>query len=203
MSKMSYDTSLILPYKGGRDYIHGTDIYNSVLNYFRHQVEFPSHSHVKFSFHGVSRNQPDLSFRTSEEPNVRDGRVRALFSIGDNINGCLIESDRVVDKFMPYEERDTYREGKLAGSVARAVTVSQFSTIEALVSLTKHLHIEMFPSEASWLFTKLDLKKPLEDGGGKKIRLKLIQNLGRRLTKTLVVLDEEEYGFIYFSTAKL
>jgi len=70
------------------------------------------------------------------------------------------------------------------------------SFIDHIVALNKKLLQQTLSSDAKWALTKLDLDTLPVEG---HYTLKVVSNLGTKLVKSAIYVDEEPLGFIFFS----
>jgi hypothetical protein len=88
-----------------------------------------------------------------------------------------------------------------AGAVSRSLGEKPgFTPVEAAVALNKHLHLQVFSkSQGKWLFTEMRTVRPLvaELVGSLELRLSSYSN--PRLTRSAILLDGQELGYMCFS----
>ena len=148
---------LELGYKGSRGYLHGTDMYNAIMESLGRVVPQRPHGPVKMVIHDYSRNQCDMLYSIGTERCPRPENARLEFYLSDNISGWLRETDRLVVARRPYPEDEIVAKSRIERSTILAApeATSSFSAIEVLVSLTKRLHSIVRSSSAQWAFTRL------------------------------------------------
>ena len=75
-----------------------------------------------------------------------------------------------------------------------------FYPIEVLIVITKHLHISEYPIvKDKWIFTRLKLDRLLKSSDTQKLSVQIQQNIGKRLTQSIVFSGQKQIGKIYFS----
>ncbi len=188
-----------LAYKGTRTYLHGTDMYNSIVEFF--SALRPQHlgGPLKMVMHEFARNQVDLRFSVGVEHCPKPENACLEFSLAEDISGWLSESDRPVRTSRPYPEAEIVAGSYINGQTIVAGEGAPFTAIEVLVSLTKRLHSTLRPGAAGWAFTRLELLRPLGDGDKGSLQVELVHALGNRLTKSVVRVGDLSLGHIYFS----
>lgn len=188
-----------LAYKGTRTYLHGTDMYNSIVEFF--SALRPQHlgGPLKMVMHEFARNQVDLRFSVGVERCPKPEKACLEFSLAEDISGWLSESDRPVITSRPYPEEEIVAGSYINGQTIVAGACLPFTAIEVLVSLTKRLHSTLRPGAAGWAFTRLELLRPLRDGDKGSLQVELVHALGNRLTKSVVRVGDLPLGHIYFS----
>lgn len=192
---------LELGYKGTRDYLHGTDMYNAIMEYLDRVAPRYLPSPLKMVIHDFSRNQCDMLYSIGAERCPRPENARLEFYLSDNVSGWLRETDRLVLARRPYPEDEIVANSRIEGQAifAAADAACSFSAIEVLVSLTKRLHLIVRSGSARWAFTRLELQRPLQDGDSGRFQVELLQTLGNRLTKSAVRVGNVPLGHIFFS----
>jgi hypothetical protein len=190
-------------FKGGRSYAHGTDIYGCmlemVLDYFG---EYPDS--VKGSFHGLLENNGIFRIYESVE-SLGHEQLFALFSIIMKENMYqLVLLDAGTPIFLSYE----YDEQKVLENMAlkdQTITMqikSTYTYIEQIVSMTKKLHLTIYPgAKGKWLFTKIHIYDLIDPTLylGKLIAVRSIKNFQNKLTQCSIKLDDHPIGSIFFS----
>lgn len=188
-----------LGFKGTRDYVHGTDMYDGTMQALRRVAPGFAHGHLKMVIHEFARRQCDLVYATGGAPCPRPPAARAEFRLSGGVTAWLTESDRPVTQRRPYPEHEIAAGSSIAGSTIHAGDAPPSSPIEVLVTLTKELHLALRGRERRWAFTRLELERPLEDGDVADLEVELLQALGDRLTRSAVRNARGPLGHIFFS----
>lgn len=186
-------------FKGERDYVHGSDIFNKLSEIL--QNAGVGNRSIDFSIHGISRSNLTV---TTEKPNDLSSIKFALTYIGENgLKGNLygIENEKQIDCRYAYHEeliveKITSGENEFQAQLNED---SSFTFIENLLVLNKFLVNRIILNETGkWYFTKLQLKKNVS---GDFLPLKLVfkNNFNYKFTKTEIFANSESVGFVYFS----
>jgi hypothetical protein len=194
-------------FKGERDYIHGPDIYSYVTDkLIAFDPEIRSHP-LTLLIYKFSRRQ--CSFALSTETNSctrpEDANVEFRFvHKGVGRIGWLIEGQQPINQRYEYSESNIFENTRFnTRRVELIKIVSNYSTIEVLVSMTKRLHAELFPEvEGRWIVTRLDVTRFLEDEHKSGLIVELVKNLGSKFTKSEIKSRGLALGFIFFSLVK-
>lgn len=196
-----HTVSLELGYKGSRNYLHGTDMYNAIMGHMSLVAPQYLHDRVKIVIHDFICKQCDMIYSLGEEGCPRSEKACVEFSLSGNVSGWLRETERLVITRRPYPEDEIVAKSRIDGRTIYldSNTANSFSPIEILVALTKRLHLVLQSSSSRWAFTRLDLKRPLEDSDSDGLRVELLQSLGNRLTKSSVQIGNVPLGYIFFS----
>jgi len=201
--------STILPvhicFKGERNYLHGTDIYESLAQAANAQFECAI---VRFqmSIHRFFNLQPEIHWFEIGHLAARPRNAVVDFSISSNSRGAagwLVETDRPVDCRVPYDEDKIGRHCTFTDSCISIQGDSGYRPIEVVVSMTKQLHNRILRAQAGrWIFTKLDMRRLLEPLDATTFTVFLKENLHNRLTKSEITVGNESIGMIYFSLVR-
>jgi hypothetical protein len=194
---------VVFRYKGERNYIHGTDMFNEMLNI----SDTSEISDVNFSVHDfVDIAACDLyDTYDKKDLNILDGiKARCQFNINGKIKWtALIPDDSITKSSSRYEYDESRITSlcKLDGEVIELSRVSPFSFIESVVAMNKQLLESLFPdANGKWVFTRIDLEKFSTATTGLSLQFK--HNMKFRLTKSDILVDGEKLGELYFSLVK-
>lgn len=188
---------LSICFKGGRDYLHGTDIYNEVTKRIKDDAR---EGGFELSFHGLMRTDVELSDTKPQDKEAlkfvckyvsRNNRRKMLFGVAtDTPVNCRVKYCEDKIRNLAALRLDT-KEIVLAAP-------SPYSFIENAVALNKYLLEELFPAAAGkWLMTRVQIKKTPDEIY--PLRLVLKNNFNFMLLKTEITANGELIGFLYFS----
>jgi hypothetical protein len=196
---------LALCYKGDRDYLHGTDIYNAVVDHLSMQYPVNEAKAPYFIFHTFIRAECAMFIGAGADRDEVDGPPVVEFgmSFGEKeVAGYLMETGQKITCRNPYDED---RIGQASIVKEQSVTIFEdtgFSAIEVAVAMTKRLHNALLPApRGKWVFSKLELSRLLRNEDTIEMAISLKSNLNNRLTKSVLTARGEQIGHIYFSMA--
>lgn len=190
-------------FKGARGYIHGTDMFNTML---------PAHSHptlanIRFTVHEFIYTPKCRLYRASSKEelgNVVDVRARCQFD-EKGVTHCLALTQGSGNAASG--ERYEYDEERLialCSMEADRITLrhrSPFTFIENVVAMNKHLHQQLFPDAmGTWVFTRIGLERGCDQR--EKLVLRLRHNLQYRLTRSDILVGGQKLGDLFFSLMK-
>jgi hypothetical protein len=202
-----HSVNLRLAYKGDRYYLQGPDIYNAVTRIISERNPNIEFNRIKMVFHKLARNQCRMTFGNhsllGKMPKDINTEVRFISPLSDII-GWLVETDEHIIDRNPFPEENIVKQTSIDGNIATIEGEVQFTPIEILVAMTKHLHIILYPAKAGkWIVTRLDLNRLLTIYDASKFKVEIEKNLNNRLTKGSIHSGKEMLGYIYFSLATL
>ncbi len=199
----TYDLEFL--FKGGRPYVHGTDIYNKVASFASKELQIKKIKDITYSLHQVM--QTGLHIDIYRERTSRQDNTSVVFSFKDGENFYelhLSENGQEITDGYEYPENSIVDACSvhMEQQSIELTTEQPFTDIELLVAMNKGLLNTLFPDgPMKWYFTKLELTGYQEKSSFNSLRLELKRNLQFKLTKTAVIMDGQPLGFIYFSKA--
>ncbi len=182
-------------FKGNRQYVHGTDIYTKLLELQNSDIK-----KIDIAFHGIALHNMTFSPVKSIVDDIKvtfrcmkDDKKIILFGV---------ENNKDVDCRYEYKEEKII-ENSIVISSAESILLerqTEYSFIEHIVAMNKAL-VESLYSDADgkWYFTRLQLKEPINMSNVASLKLILKSNFQLKLTKSAIIVNEIEVGFIYFS----
>jgi hypothetical protein len=188
--------------KGQRNYVHGTDIFNSVMEYVIESHGNNQISDIAISFHAEVRTGLILEFCTqSSFTRPKDASVIFGYKYHGLHNWIVLRADgHVISNRNPYDE-DVISNACVVNENASAITREMepsFSLIEVIVSMNKRLHHHLFPKVKKWLFVKAEFLEWRVDQP-RLLQIQIVSNFNQKLTKSAVLLDGKHLGFLYFA----
>lgn len=182
-------------YKGGRDYVHGTDIFNE-LSHFVGDV--PT---IDCVFHGIARQQ--LIFSDRAPPETREIKVVCIYEKCNKIVRVYgTEREKIIDCHYDFPE-DEILNGCELDPVEKHIVLldkSRFSFIENVVAMNKKLLKTLFDAKSGkWFLVRIKLDngswKQCEPG----LTVRFSVNFNFRLIRSDILYNQSKLGEIYFS----
>lgn len=194
---------LDLAFRGERNYLHGTDLYESLTRLPGLPLNGRS---LGITFHARVLHQPDLVLLEKEDRSLRhDPAFRGEMRIAtgaEAVQAVLLESSRPVTAWRPCNEKAIAAHGEVDIETRRATLkgIPQGSAIEQVVFLNKKLHLLALPHLGpKWMFARLELDAPLDFSAAGTLALHLSQVVGDRFTRTDIRRDGAPLGTLFFS----
>lgn len=195
-------------FKGGRTYIHGTDMYNAVMEFLVGQCGILKDASLRMTIHNLVIKQCRLSCFESGENAGKPVDAKVEFtaeSNGRKIKAYLQETGEDATGRYPYDE-DALKAMCRMDPQEKSIVItgkSPHTPIETAVAMNKFLTAAL-PSDpkGKWYFTRLELNRLFREGDQHCLRLILVQNLQNKLTKSRIFVGDEFLGDIYFSLVK-
>lgn len=182
-------------FKNNRNYVHGTSLFNALLDASKQR--------------GLTEGKINVSFKQMiyNPVCVIDERMATTEdSVVANISGpngesfCLCINESLEAEEVGRQEFDEPEACR--GSVVGDKTIVQQNPhhpdrIELLVSLCKKMHQECVDNTKKWVFSRYDGQFPIPVL--KKVELRITKQVGTRLTCSEVLVNDKKIGDIYFS----
>lgn len=188
-------------FKGERTYVHGTDIYDQVLEELTVKRSMAVET-IDVSINKIStQNLKGYLVNENEGLNGEYKAQMKFFSDGESKILYLEEQNEEIECREAYDEKSIVSKSKIdldTESISMEASLP-FSSIEKTVALNKHLLQKIFSEKVGkWYFTRLKLDKPF-DNKERVFRIKFRRNFKFKLVQSDIVVDEKQVGTIYFS----
>lgn len=187
-------TALDLPFKGGRDYLHGTDLLQALVEMTGASVDLSLRMQRMMRV-GVElvplealedRRQAAALFSHRE----RDGEIRRL---------AVREDGRPVLRRTPYDEDQVTSDARFGADWVELDPDPRFTEIERLVAHQKSL-ARRCVADVPWLFTRLDSSVWPPPEGSLKVCIQ--QVLGQRTVRSELSAAGKAFGSITFTARR-
>lgn len=192
-------------FRAERNYLHTTDIYDSLLSGLAEAGFGDADGAVNLTIRKVVHRQLELHIREPGETVPRPPQAVIDFAVGsgeDRVGGWFVITDRPIEERVSYEEEAAIRGRAVVNGQSIAIEGDTGSTsIEVVTALAVQLHNTLSPPPPGkkWLDTRLDLHRRLRSADGGRLSLEMLKRHGSRLTKSLISVPGEDLGHIYFS----
>lgn len=181
--------------KGSRNYVHGTSLFNA-LSQAAGERGLPA-GNINVSFKHVIYNPVCV---LEQRPPMAEDSVVAKISAQNAEGFVLCISEALETEETTREEFD--EELVCKGAVVSAKSITQenpqhLDLIELIVSHCKKMHLESVDASKKWVFSRYDGQFPIPKP--EKLELRIIKQVGTRLTCSDVLINDVKIGNIYFS----
>ena len=193
-------------YRGTRNYVHGSDIYNQVSTLIKSVILGSSWGRFKIVFHEISRNQCHFVYEIGTDSLIKpeNGKVEFSFvSDSGKIGGWMVEGEKPVIQKDAYDEEIIFNKCSVVDKTISIKGKTPYTPIEVLIAMNKQLHLSLFADvKEKWLFARLELVRLLEKPDDECFKIELINNLQYKLTKSRIWVNDNIIGSIYYSLVK-
>lgn len=192
---------LTLSYKGAREYLHGSDFFNT-LTTVAAEVTGNSDAFVdRLTFRRFARKACEVTTVQPDDLSKVIGQVR--FRIPENsscLDAWLVETDVSVTDRRPFDEDMLLTHASLDMNERSACLPSRsvYTPIEDVIALTKYLNYAISPDVAGkWVFGQLDLAEPLT-GNYKVLVIQMKNLITGRFSANDIFVDGHRIGSMRF-----
>ena len=169
-------------FKGSRDYVHGTDMYNAMMPWLQETCA-PHIEQIDLAIHQIVRHGLTGTLHAVDAPLEGSPAVVLRFAAeGTRYKATFVENTTPVDCRYAYDED--------------AIAVG---AIEVLVALNKQLVQHVVQGPGKWYFTRLVLQRPLPSVADAAIALQVTAVMGARMTRTALQVNGQSIGEMYFT----
>lgn len=195
--------NITLPFKENRTYIQGPDLFNVLMDYFPEETL----TDITCTLHKLIKNnhgQMYISDSLQEFKNVAKGSSATIYlnAAGTSywIAFMFAEEMPVNSVRLAYDENLLIRLCRIDDKKIELNEKSPYTFVETIVSMHKKLLQTLYPDAGKWLFTKLVLTN--HPRAQKAITITFSHNFNFKLVKSLIRVDDQPIGEIYFSLAE-
>ena len=201
---MQKSSSLKFCYKGDRDYIQGPDIYNEINKFIINDLKIQNIRQIDISIHKIIKNCLNLEVYKNKTVDKRDDTA-VVFSFVHNSDRYILllsENDKKVDCRYEYPEEEIVKRCRVFSDKQMIILESRtdFSDIEIFTAMNKALLKSIYPDvNGKWLLTRFETDKYRYCSQYHFVLIELKHNFNFRLTKSIVNINNNQQGIIYFS----
>lgn len=191
---------LSTPFKGTRHYIHGSDLFNTA-EAFADLATGAKGAHIrKLAFTRFAYNQCALimSKCATDEDGHEIGNGEFSLPDGSYQPFCLCEGAQSPLERRPYDEDGMVSAASFAAQSATLQAPIQYSSIEAVIALTKVINYRLSPPKVGkWVFGKIELTKALP-AIQNFLTIERIKSVPGRFSVNGINIDGDTVGTIQF-----
>lgn len=192
---------------GERDYVHGSHmiygLFDAIaaweLNHIKHiSASFRSNMKEQGNYLLYINGQDMLPFKETLYADFKISTRDNAYLIGLVGNGKSV-TKRLIDDETVLIQRGFINFKEMSASIT---DFNRERFVNVIIALNKKIHIEILDEGISrrWQMARLDLQWGSADiGQVKEIYIRIEKNVGNRMTKSIVLLNGNKFGEIYFN----
>jgi hypothetical protein len=189
-------------FKENRNYVHGPDICDRVLDYL--ESRYPGDvAQVDIWMHKMCTQNMEGYVLGSGQTAPPEPAVVCKFEAGTESHALyMFETGSPVDCREPYPEQIIIEAARLIrdGKRIHLETPLPFTLTQIVVALNKALLQELYqPEKGKWIFNRLRLDQPFPKTYQSHVAVSFDRGFGVRLLRSSIVVDEQRYGDVFFS----
>jgi hypothetical protein len=190
MRNLTGPVPLDLAFKGSRDYLHGTDLFEALvaLTGAREQVSFRVRKVMRCGLEALPMEEDAPVEWCCAVFGYSCGAERFQIGVRER-PGVLVTGHR------PYDEDAVRADAILRGDQVESPGPVAATFFERVLAINKLLMTRVFPEvKDGWLFTRLELDRVPERP--RMVGSRFLAATGTRLVKTSVIADHVEIGYV-------
>jgi len=182
-------------FKGSRNYVHGTSLFNALVQAAGERGLTEGRINVSFK-HMIHNPVCVLEQRS---PSAEDSIVAKISGEGGKAFAlCINEAvETAIADRQAFNELEVCRGAVLGEKSIVQENPHHHDRIELLVSLCKKMHQAYIDDSKKWVFSRYDGQFPIP--ALNKVELRITKQVGTRLTCSDVLVNGEKIGDMYFS----
>lgn len=188
-------------FRGPRDYVHSTDIYEEITAGAR--------------YHGIPLNcgldlrilrkicfRPVYSFVKDGDADTTDAAAIALLR-GSRWHVKIIETTEPVVARKSYDEQKIFNASRIVGNRISLAEPVGMRPVEIATALSVNFHKSGFPPDpgARWLLARLELSRLFRDEDSVDLAIELERRVGKKMTRSRIVSVDGVIGALTFILA--
>lgn len=196
--------ALHLCYKGNREYLHGSDIFDA-LSVMADELTGGVGAFIeRITFRRFARLSCDVTTEPTADPSRIVCQARLRVPGSESVDVWIVETANPVTSRRPFDEEQLLARASLGCDrrSARFPGRGGYSPIEEVIALTKYLNYAVSPEvNGKWVFGQLDLVESLPANYSiLEIRIKSL--VGGRFSINEILTDGHSIGTIRFIVGK-
>jgi len=187
-------------FRGTRDYVHSTDIYEEILSGAR-SMGLVAAGPVDLRMRSRISRQPAYHFRPRNVTAASHAAGSADIILGGEPWSIdIVETANPVTAHKPYDEDPVWSRTGQDGETFSFQSDAKLRPIETVTAIGVLLHKTLFPPPTGkrWLFARLLIDRLLDDRDSRRITVSLDSRLGAGTTRSRIAGDDGTFGSMMF-----
>ncbi|MCC8980665.1 hypothetical protein [Bradyrhizobium acaciae] len=188
-------------FRGSRDYVHSTDIYEEILAGARyHGIPLDCGFDLRILRKICCR--PVYSFIKDGDVDTADAAAIALLP-GSSWQVKITETAEPVLARKSYDEQKIFSASRIAGSRISLAEPVGMRPVEVATALSVNFHKSSFPPNPGtrWLLARLELSRLFRDEESDDLAIELERRVGKKMTRSRIVSADGAIGTLTFILA--
>ena len=190
-------------FKGNRTYVQGPDIFDAVIEKLKKDYHLSQLKDVKYAAHDMLLTNADLII--IEEFNKDDyEQINSVITFKiDNKKyyAIVVKNLNKIECVNDYSEEIVRTKSIINGSKIIFENILDNSLAELTVSMNKYFLQQTISENGKWIVTKIEYTNLIDTMNitNKKLSLEITNNFNNKLTKSIIRVDNQIVGYLYFS----
>ena len=189
---------LDISYKGSRQYIHGTDLFNAIQAAASGTISGKGAYVNKFGLSRFAYHLCELCLDQCAGTGAKVGEGELTLDDGSHTTFSLYETSQRPTERRPYDEDSMVAVAAFDGQSATLQAPIGYTTIEVVIALTKVLNYRLAtPKQGKWVFGKIELNQALPTIK-ESVTITRTKGVPGRFSVNEIVIDGRNVGAIHF-----
>jgi len=190
-------------FKGKRTYVQGPDIFDAVLEKLKNYFDLDKINTIKYSAYEMLYANAYMSIVKDFNKNDYE-KINSLITFKFESTQYYIvvsESKNEIKCSNNYSEDIVNENSIITSDRIEFKNILNDSLTEIIVSMNKYYLQNTVTKDGKWIVTKFEYNSFQDLNGikNKMIELKLKNNFNNKLTKSIITIDNEAVGYLYFT----
>jgi len=188
-------------FKGNRKYVQGPDIFDATTEIL--SKEFTNITNLKYTAYQMLHNNATLvitnKFVKKEYEIINS--IIIFFSNEQKYYAVVCNNGKIINCSTEYSEKVVENNSEIIENAISFQNTLSYSFTEIVVSMNKYFFNQTIEESGKWIVTKFDYLylDDISNADNVNIKIELLQNLNNKLTKSKLLLNNKEVGYLYFS----
>ncbi|NQU58605.1 MAG: hypothetical protein HQ513_15365 [Rhodospirillales bacterium] len=192
-----------LAFKGGRLYVHGTTIYDQILEGAEVVGLGKPDGELEIENRAMLAEQARFFYSDTEEGGDKVRAATSVFRLNigkKEVHGWVVPTGEPVQAKVPYDEEEIEQYARYSEKTATLTGVPSCSPIEVSSCMAVGLHQFVYPPPTGmkWLLARVKLARPFRTEDICSLTLTIRRKIGNRFTETGIFADNIELGSFGF-----
>jgi len=188
-------------FKGSRKYVQGPDIFDAIVKLL--SKEFANITKLKYTAYEMLYSNATLyitnKFVKKEYETINS--IITFFSDDEKYYAVVCNNGKTITCSTDYSEEVVEKNSEIIENTISFQNTLPYSFTEIVVSMNKYFLNQTIDEQGKWIVTKFDYLHldDISNINNATIKIELLQNLNNKLTKSKLLLNNKEVGYLYFS----
>ena len=202
MNKPIIQESIIIPFKGARNYVYASDVFQQIIGVLNTNFPNKEIAQIDFSTHKMASSNLEIFVYDNLQNKTDDIQAMFNFTVDGKNYYCIIkETGDPINSREEYPEEKLYKTFNLDFDKKTIYTTEKYdySTLDIYTSMNKLLLTNLFSDNTTgWLSVRVKINKIFAEDY-KKLTVKFYKNFASRYFCSNLFIDEIQIGQLFFS----
>lgn len=192
-----------LKFKGSRTYVHGTTLYQEIVNGASATGVGMPDGKLRIDLHRQLHRQADIVYLNADDTSEAPEDAVAGFSLSigsETVKGWVAPAGDAVTDRVSYDEGQILERAGIDDKTISLTDAPDFDPIEITTCLAVKIHNTLSPPPEGqkWLLARITLARPFTDAVNRDVALDVTRFVGGRFSETVIRSAGEKIGSFNF-----